>query len=341
MAKQTSPLSADELLAKVAATKDFTSQSQMADKTIDADVVDWIDTQAASLNLAIGRPGIPVGRMTLLVGKEKAGKSTCGYHLLQETQRRGGIAILIDSERRYTRDRAERIGIDHPKLIYIPGDTVESTFQEIQTYVSVVREQLPIEQPVTIVWDSLAGTPLAGALKGEVVPAGHAKLVGQWFRSLLPQIARKRVALVMVNQLRTRIDMGGGTYFNTGSTDTMLADKALSYHCSLKIHFTMISREGEDPIDKKPTGIVSRAEIQANTVARPYRTAVVHIDFKTGYDKDACAFEAARELKLITQNGSWWVFEGKNFQRTKWSEILNGNEELQKNIREAPTQWQL
>ena len=121
MAKQTSPLSADELLAKVAATKDFTSQSQMADKTIDADVVDWIDTQAASLNLAIGRPGIPVGRMTLLVGKEKAGKSTCGYHLLQETQRRGGIAILIDSERRYTRDRAERIGIDHPKLIYIPG----------------------------------------------------------------------------------------------------------------------------------------------------------------------------------------------------------------------------
>lgn len=327
------------LIAAVKAKQEGKAQAQLADRPLDSDVRDWIDTQAASLNYAIGRPGIPVGRLTVLVGKEKAGKSTVAYHLLQETQRRGGIAILVDAERRYTRDRAERIGIDHSRLIYMPGETVESTFQEIQAFVEVVRDDHP-DKLVTIAWDSLSGTPTKGEIEGETHPGGHARLVGLWFRKLLPQMARKQIAFVMVNQLRNRIDMGGGTYFNRGGSDTMIADRALSYHCSLKIHFAQIAKLG-DP--KTPTGITTRAKIEWNTVARPFYTAIMHINFGDGIDRDACAFEAARELKLVSQNGSWWMFGKEKFQggrSKKWSEILSGDEELQRLIATGPLDWQ-
>ncbi|MCH7543219.1 MAG: hypothetical protein IIB65_06240 [Proteobacteria bacterium] len=82
----------------------------LADRELDSDVRDWIDTQAASLNLVIGQKGIPVGRLTLLVGHEATGKSTALVHLIAETQRRGGTAVLIDDENRWSRDRAAIIG---------------------------------------------------------------------------------------------------------------------------------------------------------------------------------------------------------------------------------------
>lgn len=326
------------LIDAVRAKQEGKIQAQLADRPLDSDVVDWIDTQAASLNYAIGRPGIPVGRLTVLVGKEKGGKSTVAYHLLQETQRRGGIAILVDAERRYSRDRAERIGIDHSRLIYMPGETVESTFEELQAFVEVVREDHP-DKLVTIAWDSLSGTPTKAGLAGQQQLGEHARLVGFWFRVLLPSMAKKKIAFVMVDQLRNRIDTGGGTYFRP-SSETMLAERAQNYHCSLKIHFAQISKEG-DP--KEPTGITTRAKVEWNTVAPPFRTAIIHINFLDGIDRDACAFELARELKLISQNGSWWVFGDQKFQGArakKWSEILQQDEGLRRQLAEAPLSWQ-
>lgn len=326
------------LIEAVRAKQEGKMQSQLANRPLDSDVTDWIDTQAASLNYAIGRPGIPVGRLTVLVGREKAGKSSVAYHILQETQRRGGVAILVDAERRYSRDRAERIGIDHDRLIYMPGESVESAFGEIRVYVEVVRDALP-DQLVTIAWDSLAGTPTEANLKGDILPGEHARLVGFWFRVLLPLVARKRIAFVMVNQLRSRINMGGGTYFSSGSSDAMIAERALDYHCSLKVHFTQIAKLG-DP--KRPTGITTEANVKWNTIAPPFRKALMHINFEDGIDHDACAFEVARELNLVSQKGSWWEHQGQKFQggrSSKWSEILHRQEELGRLIAEAPLDW--
>lgn len=330
-----SPLE-EGLIQTVRAKQDGKVQAVLASQPLDSDVVDYIDTQSPSLNYAIGRPGIPVGRMTLLVGKEKSGKSTILCHLIAETQQRGGLAFLIDSERRYSRDRGERIGIDHDRLIYLPGDSVEETFLEIENFVEAIRDEVPADVPVLFGWDSLSGTALNAELKHEESPGGHARGVGKGFRVLLPMMARKRIAIVFVSQLRNRIDMGGGTYFHLPK-DTMIAERALNYHCSLRIHLTQIKKDGPDP--KKPDHIETKADIQWNTVAPPFRSSIIHIRFLDGIDRESCAFEVARDLKLITQNASWWVYEGQKFQRNKWPEILKGSEELQRLIESAPLEW--
>ena len=336
-------LLAGKLLAAVKSQQDGKLSAVLADQPLDSDVAGFISTQAASLDYAIGRPGVPVGRLTLLVGKPKAGKSTAGYHILQETQARGGVALLVDAERRYSRDRAEQMGLDHKRLLYMPGTDVESTFKELDAFVSVFREKdVGGDKDLTIVWDSLAGTPTEAELKGEQTVASHAKTVGKWFRVLLPKMAHQRVTFVMINQLRQNIDTGGGTFFKSGPSDTMLADRALNFHCSLRIFFTQIQKVGTPD----PFGIISRAEVQYNTIARPYRKALVHIDFVEGMNRDACAFEAAKAIKLITETGSgWWQYKNSvKFQGArseKWSEVLHGSEELQQALREAPLDWKV
>ena len=65
------------------------------------DIKEFISTGSTMLDLAISnRPngGIAVGRITELNGLESSGKSLVGAHLLAETQKKGGVAVYIDTE---------------------------------------------------------------------------------------------------------------------------------------------------------------------------------------------------------------------------------------------------
>ncbi len=318
----------------------------LADRELDSDVKDWIDTQAASLNLVIGQKGIPVGRLTLLVGHEATGKSTALVHLIAECQRRGGTAVLVDDENRWSRERAEIIGVDHDKLIIVKGLHLEDTLKTILALCETVREE-ESDALVLIGWDSIAGSPTPGQLKGEYMPAEHARLVSQYLREIHAEIAHHRIALVIVNQFRAKIDFGGAGFMRRrGPKSTMIADKSLSYWSSLKIEFSNAGPLGDDK--DHPEGINMRASTRfndggKNTVARPERTGLIPLRFDTGYDKAGSAFEAAVEGKLIelsSAGSSWWVYGDKKFQRSKWQEVLDDTDMLEV-LERLPLAWKL
>jgi recombination protein RecA len=59
------------------------------------------------LDVAISnRPygGLPVGRISEITGLEQSGKSLLSAHILAETQRKGGVAVLIDTETAVSRE---------------------------------------------------------------------------------------------------------------------------------------------------------------------------------------------------------------------------------------------
>lgn len=309
---------------------------RLADGTLDSDVTDYVSTQAANLDFAIGRRGIPVGRMTTIIGYEAGGKSSTLIHLLAETQRRDGIAVLIDAERRYSRDRAERMGIDHSRLVYSEGETLEGTFEMINGMVDDVQESNP-GKLVTIGWDSLSGSPSEAELKGEYHPGGHARAVSAWMRRIHPKIAKHRLTLVMVNQLRQRIDMGGG-FLSRRRPDTMIAERALRYWSSLLIHCSQAQQLGERD---SPTGIVMRAYIDKNTVAPPFKTALVNLNFWDGFDVVQSKLEAAKTAKLIEVRGSWTYYGEDKFQAKTWPKFLAEHPDLEEKIAAAPESWRV
>ena len=86
------------------------------------DVTDFISTGASMLDLAISNQangGIAVGRITEINGLSSTGKSLLGAHILSETQKKGGVAVYIDTETSVSRQFLEAIGCDVPNLLYL------------------------------------------------------------------------------------------------------------------------------------------------------------------------------------------------------------------------------
>ena len=113
----------------------------------------WISTGCAMLDVAISnRPygGLPVGRITEVTGLEQSGKSLVSAHLLAETQKQGGVAVLIDTETAVSREFLEAIGVDVSKLLYVSADSVEQIFDFTETIIEKVR-QTSRDKLVTIV----------------------------------------------------------------------------------------------------------------------------------------------------------------------------------------------
>ena len=84
------------------------------------DIDDFISTGSSILDLAISnRPdgGIAVGRITEINGLSSTGKSLLGAHVLAETQKKGGVAVYIDTETSVSREFLEAIGCDVGNLL--------------------------------------------------------------------------------------------------------------------------------------------------------------------------------------------------------------------------------
>jgi len=83
----------------------------------------WVSTQNRALDWIIsgkadGTGGLPSGRIVEFFGDPSSGKSLLLAHVLAETQKRGGIAALVDAEATFDWKFAEHIGLDPNNMLY-------------------------------------------------------------------------------------------------------------------------------------------------------------------------------------------------------------------------------
>ena len=107
------------------------------------DVTEWISTGSTMLDLAISnRPhgGLPVGRIIEITGLEASGKSLLAAHALADTQRKGGLAVYIDTENAVSREFLEAIGVNLKDMLYVPLETIEDIFDAMDSIVESVRK---------------------------------------------------------------------------------------------------------------------------------------------------------------------------------------------------------
>ena len=110
------------------------------------------------LDLAISnRPngGFPVGRIVEVTGLEASGKSLLSAHTLANTQKKGGLAVYIDTENAINQEFLEALGVDTQKLLYVPLETVEDIFDAMDSIIESIRKS-DKDRLVTIVVDSVA-----------------------------------------------------------------------------------------------------------------------------------------------------------------------------------------
>ena len=289
------------------------------------DIKDFISTGSSMLDLAISNKpdgGIAVGRITEINGLESSGKSLLGAHILAETQKKGGVAVYIDTETSVSQEFMQVIGIDMNKMLYLHLETVEDIFEAIEEIVTKVRES-DKDRLVTILVDSLAAATTKVEMESDFDKDGWATakaiVISKAMRKITQMIGRQRIALVFTNQLRVKLGaMFGDPYTTSGG-------KALPFHASTRIR---LKNKGQIKDTKKNViGMTILAQVIKNRLGPPLRKAEFPLYFESGVDDEGSWLQVLKEHKIAKVGGAWYTMEDHNgeeikFQSKDWATKL-------------------
>ena len=319
MAKSKSKSELEDSLANTLAdsiNKQFKGQALKTAFFLDGDddapsnVKDWISTGCDTLDLAISnRPngGFPVGRITEITGLEASGKSLLASHALAETQKRGGLAVYIDTEAASSAEFLTAIGCDLKTMLYVPLETIEEIFETIETIVEGVRKSNK-DRLVTIVVDSVMGASTKIEMAAEYDKDGYATsksiILSKAMRKVTNWIARENICLIFTNQLRTKLGVSFGDQWTTAG------GKAIPFHASVRLRLKNTGQikakiNGVEQI----VGSKTNVQVVKNRMGPPHRKIDYEIYYDSGIDNYGGWLGVMKTFDLVSQAGAHYTLQ--------------------------------
>ena len=299
-----------------------------------AEISDWISTGSSILDLAISnRPhgGLPVGKMVEFNGLEGTGKSLLSAHVVADTQKKGGIAVVIDTENAAAPEFWKSLGVDLSKLLYVQCETVEDIFEKMEQMIAIVRKSNK-DRILTIIVDSVAAASTKVELESDHgkdgFSTGKSIIISKAMRKITTMIGRQKVLTVFTNQLRQNLNAMafGDKYVVSGG-------KSLAYHCSVRVRLNNTGKlkKGEEVI-----GNECKAVVVKNRMGPPQRQASFDIYFDSGIADYGSWIKVLKENNLVKQGGAYytykkddgteWKFQSKDFVSTMKTDKTLGEE---------------
>ena len=292
-------------------------------------IKDWVSTGSSMLDLVISNRadgGLPVGRITEVTGLEASGKSLLAAHTLANTQKKGGVAVYIDTESAVSHDFLEAIGVDLEKMLYVPLDTIEDIFSAIEHIIDTIRSS-DKDRLVTIVVDSVAAASTKVEMEADFDKDGYATtkaiVISKAMRKVTNLISRESICLLFTNQLRQKM----GVMF--GDPWTTSGGKALAFHSSVRLRLKNLGQIKQKVSGQDQTiGIKTKCQVVKNRMGPPMRHADFDIYFDSGIDDIGSILKVLKNYKLVKSGGAWYTLkiDGKEdikFQAKDFEEILN------------------
>ena len=300
------------------------------------DLTEWVSTGDDMLDLAISnRPngGFPVGRIVEITGLEASGKSLVSAHTLANTQKKGGLAVYMDTENAINQEFLEALGIDTSKLLYVPLETVEDIFDAMDSIIESVRKS-DKDRLVTIVVDSVAAATTKVELSADYDQAGYATqkaiIISKAMRKITNLIGRERILVVFTNQLRVRMGVSFGDPYTTSG------GKALGFHASCRLRLKKMgqvkAKSGEI------VGIKTKAQVIKNRMGPPLRSVDFNIYFDRGIDRYGSWLSTMKSNELVKKGGAWytWVDESTGeevkFLAKDFNDLLDNRPEVKEQM---------
>ena len=290
-------------------------------------IVDWVSTGSTMADLAISnRPngGLPVGRIVEINGLESTGKSMLSAHIISETQKRGGMAVLMDAENSAAPEFWSSLGVDIPNLLYVQCDTIEDIFQSLESIIGEARKDSK-DRLLTVIVDSIAGAPTAKELEADHgidgYNTGKAIIVSKAMRKIVGLIGRQRILPVFTNQLRMNLNAMafGDKYIVPGG-------KGLAYAASVRLRLSKIGAIKNS--DKIVIGNTIQLQVQKNRCGPPMRTATFDVHFDSGIQDLSSWLDFMKDNGIITGTRAGYTFKSKSdgevkFNADRFVELIN------------------
>lgn len=264
-------------------------------------VNEWVKTGSLLIDWAVSSgKGLPVGKVVTISGKKSSGKSTLAASLVATVQKAGGIAVWLDTELAFDKARAEQIGVDTHRLLVAQPESVERVIDQIQQIIKIAENS---NRLILIVWDSVAATPTSAEIEAEELGQGgnygeHSKLISKGLRIIIQQIAKHRVLLFLVNQIKKDLN---STY---GDAATYIGKNPLDFHSHIMMEIKEAGKITRS--NNEITGIESFLKISKNRVAPPFKEVTLRFDFASGIDHGYEIVKIGEMNCRVRKDGSWY-----------------------------------
>ena len=288
----------------------------------------WIPTGCFAADLSMGTPGIPVGRITEICGDVAVGKTLLGLSVLAQTQKLGGVAIMIDFENALDPTLAELVHLNLEKCVLIQPPYMEKSFEQILKAIEFVKTKNK-DVPVTMLFDSLAAAPMKVEVESgfeDMNIGSKAKFLSLSLRKITSLISQEKISLIFINQIRSKIGVMFGPKWTTPG------GYALPFHASIRL---LLSKSGELKDNKgKVKGIGSKIVCIKNKLAPPYKRYSTDIVFDKGFNNAKTFTEYLLEKDIVSRKGGWCYYKEKTLRGEDLIKLLSSDKEFKKDVEE-------
>ncbi len=312
-----------------ALTKSGLEATRLADDDSPCVVSEYISTGCTVLDAIMGG-GLPCGRVVEIYGNTSTGKSLVASQACAAIQEEGGVAVYIDTETAVSLPIMEAVGVDNQTLVYLAPDTVEEVFKAME---AVVASKQP-DEPLLIVWDSIAATSAEAEMNKATGDMGYpvqSRIISQGLRKFTRQIAKSGVACLFLNQAKKAL----GVMF--GNSVATFGGKAVGFHSSIRVMMTVASKiKAGSKKKSRIIGVNVTAKVTKNKVAPPFREATLPIYFGHGIDEDLAILEFLKASDVITYANGYYSLaveiqglkDFPKFRKAGWSDIMDSHYDM-------------
>lgn len=250
--------------------------------------VQFYPTGSLALDFAFGG-GLPVGRWTILYGREGFGKTTLALMAAKAVIDRGGYVAYVDVEAAIDPIWAGKFGLD------VGGDNRDRHFfliqpQSAERALNALRKMVKWKHPDNpersafdlIVLDSIAALATEAELAGEIgdkVVASRAQVLAQYFKSAKTELANSTTAVLCINQIR---DSFANSSFAYGPQTIMPGGHSPKFYASAIGQVVQKPVALADKDTGEVYGLEFKVRVSKNKVGRNGREAVVTVFLDTG-----------------------------------------------------------
>lgn len=283
--------------------------------------IEVISTGSLGLDIALGRGGLPKGRIIEIYGPESSGKTTLAIHTIAQAQAAGGLCAVVDAEHAFDKEYARSLGVNVDELDFSQPENGDQALEIADRLVSSGAYDI-------VLVDSVAALVPKAELEGEMGENKmglHARLMSQACRKMVGSTAKTGTILIFINQLREKI----GVMF--GSPEVTTGGNALKFYASVRLDVRRSLTAANAVMDGDlKVGNQTTVKVIKNKIAPPFGKCEFDIIYGKGIDKLGEVIDKSVELDIVLKQGSWFTYkdifkiQGKDALRT----FLEDNEGL-------------
>lgn len=289
----------------------------------------WFSTGNYALNRIISGSflkGIPQGRIVCFAGPSGSGKTFLTCNAIREAQKEGAFVVVGDSEHALDAEFASKIGVnvDEDNWLHADLDTIPQTQKYVSAFLKSYENEYGVGDPnapkVLIVIDSL--DMLMTESEEENFEKGimkadqglRSKQIKAMLRQFVHGIKHQNISMIVTHQVYKNQDMMNGE-------GIWIVNDGVKYSLSQIVLLTKLKLRGESVSDIQ--GIRMKCEGYKTRFTKPFQTVTIEVPYDTGMDPYNGLLEAAIDLGIVEQKGSWYYFKDKKFYAKNFKEVAD------------------